>query len=75
MKAQWWIIAQREMTEKLRDKGFIFSTVLLFVLVAAASVLPGVISEVATTTTSRSPRRRSRWWSPDPARTRTPGSS
>jgi ABC-2 type transport system permease protein len=44
VKAQWWIIAQREMTEKLRDKGFIFSTVLLFVLVAAASVLPGVIS-------------------------------
>jgi ABC-2 type transport system permease protein len=32
------------MTERLRDKGFIFSTVLLFVIVAAASVLPGVIS-------------------------------
>ena len=44
MRGQWWIIAQREMTERLRDKGFIFSTALLFVIVAAAAVLPGVIS-------------------------------
>ena len=44
MKGQWWIVAQREMTERLRDKGFIFSTALLFVLVAAAAVLPGVLS-------------------------------
>jgi len=44
VKGQWWIVAQREMTERLRDKGFIFSTVLLFVIVAAAAVLPSVFS-------------------------------
>ncbi|WP_432514995.1 ABC transporter permease [Kineococcus sp. SYSU DK001] len=59
MKGQWWIVAQREMTERLRDKGFIFSTVLLFVIVALAAVLPGVISggsndyDVAVTGDSR----------------------
>ncbi|WP_432563328.1 ABC transporter permease [Kineococcus sp. SYSU DK003] len=59
MKGQWWIVAQREMTERLRDKGFIFSTVLLFVIVAAAAVLPGVLSggtddyDVAVTSDSR----------------------
>lgn len=44
MRGQWWIVAQREMTERLRDKGFIFSTALLFVIVAAAAVLPAVFS-------------------------------
>lgn len=59
MRGQWWIIAQREMTERLRDKGFIFSTILLFVIVAAAAVLPGVFSggtndyDVAVTGDSR----------------------
>ncbi|WP_432543441.1 ABC transporter permease [Kineococcus sp. SYSU DK002] len=59
MKGQWWIVAQREMTERLRDKGFIFSTALLFVIVALAAVLPGVISggsndyDVAVTGDSR----------------------
>nr|WP_276612444.1 ABC transporter permease [Kineococcus vitellinus] len=41
---QWWIVAQREMLERLRDKGFVFSTVFLFVIVAAAAVLPGLFA-------------------------------
>ncbi|MEZ0491734.1 ABC transporter permease [Kineococcus sp. TBRC 1896] len=59
MRGQWWIVAQREMTERLRDKGFIISTVLLFVIVAVAAVLPGLISggsddyDVAVTAQSR----------------------
>ncbi|GAA0309111.1 ABC transporter permease [Kineococcus aurantiacus] len=59
MRGQWWIVAQREMTERLRDKGFIFSTLLLFLIVAAAAVLPGVFSggtndyDVAVTAESR----------------------
>ncbi|GAB3451089.1 ABC transporter permease [Kineococcus endophyticus] len=44
MRGQWRIVAQREMTERLRDKGFIFSTLFLFLIVAAAAVLPGVFS-------------------------------
>ncbi|MEZ0165968.1 ABC transporter permease [Kineococcus sp. LSe6-4] len=59
MRGQWWIVAQREMSERLRDKGFIFSTALLFVIVALAAVLPGLLSggsddyDVAVTGDSR----------------------
>jgi ABC-2 type transport system permease protein len=47
------------MTERLRDKGFIVSTLFLFLIVAAAAVLPGVFSggtddyDVAVTADSR----------------------
>ncbi|WP_432520141.1 ABC transporter permease [Kineococcus sp. SYSU DK006] len=44
VQRQWWIVAQREMLERLRDKGFVFSTIFLFVVVAAAAVLPGVFA-------------------------------
>ncbi|NIZ91788.1 ABC transporter permease [Kineosporiaceae bacterium B12] len=44
MQRQWWIVAQREISERLHDKGFVFSTVFLLVVVLAASFLPGLLS-------------------------------
>ncbi|NAZ80464.1 ABC transporter permease [Kineococcus sp. R8] len=44
MQRQWWIVAQREIAERLRDKGFVFSTVFLLVVVLAATFLPGLLS-------------------------------
>ena len=44
VQRQWWIVAQREISERLRDKGFVFSTVFLLVVVLAAAFLPGLLS-------------------------------
>ncbi|WP_337061236.1 ABC transporter permease [Kineococcus sp. G2] len=58
VQRQWWLVADREMRERLRDKGFVFSTLLLLVIVLAAAFLPGLISggtdryEVAATSTT-----------------------
>ncbi|MGI4896467.1 MAG: ABC transporter permease [Janthinobacterium lividum] len=57
---QWWIVAQREMQQRLRDKGFLFSTGLLLLIVLAATLLPVLLSggaqhyDVAVTGESRS---------------------
>ncbi|MCI2240495.1 ABC transporter permease [Paenibacillus sp. TRM 82003] len=58
VQRQWWLVADREMRERLRDKGFVFSTLLLLVIVLAAAFLPGLVSggtdryEVAATSTT-----------------------
>ncbi|WP_432493352.1 ABC transporter permease [Kineococcus auxinigenes] len=44
VQRQWWLVADREMRERLRDKGFVFSTLLLLVIVLAAAFLPGLLS-------------------------------
>jgi len=44
VQRQWWIVAQREISERLRDKGFVFSTVFLLVVVLAATFLPGLLA-------------------------------
>ncbi|WP_432574426.1 ABC transporter permease [Kineococcus sp. SYSU DK005] len=44
VQGQWWLVADREIRERLRDKGFVFSTVLLLVIVVVAAFLPGLLS-------------------------------
>ena len=40
----WWLVAEREITTKVRDKTFIGSTVFLLFIVLASIVIPALIS-------------------------------
>ena len=40
----WWLVAEREITTKVRDKTFIGSTVFLLLIVLASIVIPALIS-------------------------------
>ncbi|WP_432499310.1 ABC transporter permease [Kineococcus gypseus] len=44
VQGQWRLVAEREVRERVRDKGFVFSTVLLLVIVLVAAFLPGLLS-------------------------------
>ncbi|WP_432548572.1 ABC transporter permease [Kineococcus sp. SYSU DK004] len=44
VSGQWRLVARRETTERLRDRGFLWSTGLLLAIVLAAVFLPGLLS-------------------------------
>ena len=44
LRGLWRLVAQREMVVRLRDKGFVVSTVLLLVIVLGSMFLPPLLS-------------------------------
>lgn len=48
----WMLIAEREITTKLRDKTFIGSTVVMLFIVMVAVILPAVLAAAAARTRS-----------------------
>lgn len=68
MKSTTWLVARREISVRLRDKAFIFSSIFMLVIVAASVVLPALFASCRPR--SRWPTRSRPRWSRMPGRRR-----